>query len=533
MPTTSPDRDHGVVRGPRGRRLQGWAGVSGVVSAVITLAVAEVLALVVGGGNPLLAVGSLIVDLAPPGLKTIVIELFDTADKVFLVVCLGVLVLVLAVAVGLLELRRAPLGQVALAVVAAVAVVAAATRADADVLATVPTLVGAAAGILILRLLIRRLLAWRDARPRPAASAAATSSQFERRSFLRLLVSVGVTSAVVGAGARWVSAAQAAVSDLRAMLRLPTPESAAPAVSEASAVRLDGLSTFVTPNEEFYRIDTALQVPAVDPSSWSLRIVGMVEEEVEITFDELLALPLVERYVTLTCVSQEVGGGLIGNALWLGYPIRELLARAKPTAGADMVLSRSVDGFTASSPLDVLQDETTDAILAVGMNGEPLPVDHGFPVRMVVPGLYGYVSATKWVTELKVTTFDADLAYWSTRGWTERGPIKLSSRIDTPSDGYTLPSGPAKIAGVAWAQHTGISAVEVRIDDGRWQPTALANVVSVDTWLQWWFDWEATSGPHTISVRATDADGLVQTADLAPPAPDGSTGHHTITVNVD
>ncbi|MEY2848934.1 MAG: hypothetical protein RI885_1599 [Actinomycetota bacterium] len=530
-------------------RLTGWAAVAGFVSAVVTLAVAEVLALLIGGGNPLLAVGSLIVDLAPPGLKDLVISLFDTANKLVLFLCLGVLVSVLAVGAGILELRRPPLGRVAIGLVAAVAVVAAVTRADAGVLAALPTVGGAAGGILMLRVLLRRLRAWRDARPRTTGPATAWTppgvsltsriaptsrgTEYERRGFLRLVVAVGVTSAVVGVGARVLSAARAAASDVREMLTLPPPGEATAALTEAQDVALDGLSTFVTPNDEFYRIDTALQVPAVDAASWTLRIVGMVEEEVEIGFDELLALPLVERYITLACVSQEVGGGLIGNARWLGFPIRELLARARPTADADMVLSRSVDGFTASTPLEVLQDPATDSLLAVGMNGEPLPLDHGFPVRMVVPGLYGYVSATKWVTELRVTTFADDLAYWSTRGWTERGPVKLSSRIDTPPDRRRIEPGPTKIAGVAWAQHTGVSAVEVRIDDGRWQQASLADEVSVDAWLQWWFDWDAASGSHTIEVRATDADGLVQTADLAPPAPDGSTGHHTITVRVD
>ena len=252
----------------------------------------------------------------------------------------------------------------------------------------------------------------------------------------------------------------------------------------------------------------------------------------EITFADLLALPLQERYITLACVSQDIGGGLIGNALWLGYPIRDLLARAVPTAGADMVLSTSVDGFTASTPLTVLQDPGTDALLAVGMNGAPLPLDHGFPVRMVVPGLYGYVSATKWVTELKVTTFADDLAYWSTRGWTERGPIKLSSRIDTPRRGFEVQPGTVPIAGIAWAQHTGIRAVDVQIDDGPWQPAELAAPVSTDTWIQWVYQWEATSGTHRVTARATDADGLVQTAEIRPPAPDGATGLHSISVRV-
>ena len=231
---------------------------------------------------------------------------------------------------------------------------------------------------------------------------------------------------------------------------------------------IEGLAPVVTPNAQFYRIDTALAVPAVDPSSWSLRIHGLVDQEVTLTWDELLALPLEESVTTLACVSNEVGGGLIGNAVWLGYPIRELLARAAPTADADMVLSRSVDGFTASTPLAVLEDDR-NAILAIGMNGDPLPPEHGFPVRMVVPGLYGYVSATKWVVDLEVTRFDAASAYWTDRGWSERGPIKISSRIDVPRSGQSLSAGPITVAGVAWHQHVGIEAVEVQVDDGPWR----------------------------------------------------------------
>lgn len=260
-------------------------------------------------------------------------------------------------------------------------------------------------------------------------------------------------------------------------------------------------------------------MPSVDPADWSLRITGMVEEEVTITWDELLALPLEEHLVTLSCVSNEVGGDLIGTALWLGYPIRDLLARARPLAGADMVLSRSVDGFTASSPLEVLQDEGRPSIVAVGMNGEPLPVEHGFPARLVVPGLYGYVSATKWVTELKVTTFADDVAYWSTRGWTERGPIKIESRIDVPRQGQAIAAGTVAVAGVAWAPHTGIAAVEVQVDGGAWQPARLAEAVTADTWIQWVYEWEAIAGDHVLVVRATDSEGLVQTSEEAPQHP--------------
>ena len=257
----------------------------------------------------------------------------------------------------------------------------------------------------------------------------------------------------------------------------------------------------------------------------------MVDREVTLTWDELLALPLEESVTTLACVSNEVGGDLIGNAVWLGYPIRELLARAEPGADADMVLSRSVDGFTASTPLAVLQDDR-NAILAVHADGEALPAQHGFPVRMVVPGLYGYVSATKWVVDLEVTRFDAASAYWTDRGWSPMGPIKLQSRIDVPRSGQPLTAGPITVAGVAWHQHTGIAGVDVQVDDGPWQPATLAQEISIDTWVQWRFDWDAPAGTHTLRVRATDADGEVQTARMQGVVPDGATGLHERTVDV-
>ncbi|HEY9365210.1 MAG TPA: molybdopterin-dependent oxidoreductase, partial [Agromyces sp.] len=316
-----------------------------------------------------------------------------------------------------------------------------------------------------------------------------------------------------------------AVTAVRNALRLPAPAVAASAVPSGAELALPGLARVVTPNDSFYRIDTALIVPEIDPADWSLRITGMVERDVTITWDELLALPLEESYTTLACVSNEVGGSLIGNAKWLGYPIRDLLARAAPTAEADMVLSRSIDGFTASTPLEVLTDDRA-AILAVGMNDEPLPLEHGFPVRMVVPGLYGYVSATKWVTELKVTRFDADQAYWSTRGWSERGPIKLQSRIDVPRRAQGLKAGDTVIAGVAWQPHVGVSGVEVQIDEGEWMPATLATAISDDTWVQWSLPWTATEGDHLIRCRATSATGEVQTDARAHPAPDGATGWH-------
>jgi len=331
-------------------------------------------------------------------------------------------------------------------------------------------------------------------------------------------VLAAVGSSVARAGTK-------AVAVIRDAIKLPAAAVTAPPVPASAELGISGLAPVITPNDQFYRIDTALYVPQIDPADWSLRIFGMVEQEVTITWDELLALPLEESVTTLTCVSNEVGGELIGNALWLGYPIRELLARAKPTADADMVLSRSIDGFTAGSPIEALSDER-NAILAVAMNGQPLPAEHGFPVRMVVPGLYGYVSATKWVTELEVTRFDAAQAYWTTRGWGELGPVKLESRVDVPRKSQGLKAGDTVIAGVAWQQHVGVSGVEVQVDDGAWQDATLATAISNDTWVQWMLPWTATVGDHLIRCRATSNDGEVQTDVQADVLPDGATGWH-------
>ena len=357
------------------------------------------------------------------------------------------------------------------------------------------------------------------------------NAQRDRRSFLIVAGATTVVGVLAAIGGRIVDATVQSVDSARRLFTLPTPAVAVPAVPAGAALDIPGLAPLVTPNSDFYRIDTALLVPAVDPETWSLKVFGLVDSEVTITFGELLALGLEESYTTLACVSNYVGGGLIGNALWLGYPIRKLLERAGPQAGADMVLSRSIDGFTASTPLGALTDDR-NAILAVAMNGEPLPAEHGFPVRMVVPGLYGYVSATKWVTELKVTRFADDAGYWTPLGWSARGPVKLSSRIDTPRSGARLEPGSAVIAGVAWSQHVGVSRVEVRVDDGDWNEATLAVDLTVDSWRQWFIPWTATSGNHTVTVRATDANGVLQTEAVADVAPNGATGWHSIAVSV-
>ncbi|OUE17912.1 Sulfoxide reductase catalytic subunit YedY precursor [Clavibacter michiganensis] len=533
--------------------LRWWSAFLGVVAALAVLAVAEIAAAFVApAASPVLAVGALVIDLVPAGVKDTVIALFGTGDKVALLVVLGLVVVAAAALAGILQVRRPPLGVVVLALFAGIAVLAATTRAGATGAAAIPTIVGMIAGVFLLHRGAERLRDWRDAADRAASASAAVAepvrgivrpaarapltpgagARVERRTFLLMTVVAGVTSVVAGSVARGLNAAAARVDDFRRTLVLPRAATPAAAIPATAELGVPGLAPFLTPATDFYRIDTALQVPSVDAASWKLRITGMVEEEVEITFAELLALPLEEHVTTLTCVSNEVGGNLIGNALWLGYPIRLLLERAKPTAGADMVLSTSQDGWTASTPIEALTDPDRASILAVGMNGEPLPQQHGFPVRMVVPGLYGYVSATKWVTELKVTTFAEDVAYWSTRGWTERGPIKTGSRIDTPRSGARVDAGRTAIAGMAWAQHTGIQKVEVRVDEGDWTEATLGDGVGADTWRQWSCAWDAASGSHSVEVRATDTTGATQTSDEAPPAPDGATGWHRISVSV-
>lgn len=355
------------------------------------------------------------------------------------------------------------------------------------------------------------------------------AAQVDRRQVMRGIVGVGVLAVAAGIAGRVLGASARSVAGERAAVRLPPPNVPVPPVDPAADLRVPGLASYLTPNSDFYRIDTALTVPQVSKETWSLRIHGMVDREIRLDYADLARRPSVERLVTLTCVSNPVGGDLIGNASWLGYRLDALIAEAGPHPDADMVLSRSADGFTAGSPLAALTDGR-DALLAVGMNGEPLPVEHGYPARLVVPGLYGYVSATKWVTELEITRFDRAQAYWTRRGWSERGPIKTGTRIDTPRG--AVRAGKVTIAGVAWAQHRGIDAVEVQIDNGPWQPARLAAEPSVDTWRQWSYDWEASAGTHTVRARAIDGTGTVQTAEVADVIPDGASGYPSRTIRV-
>jgi DMSO/TMAO reductase YedYZ molybdopterin-dependent catalytic subunit len=364
--------------------------------------------------------------------------------------------------------------------------------------------------------------------PPPPPDRPAGSWQPGRRGFITAGV-VALAAGGVGALAGRALSERSNVSAARASVRFPRPAHPAPPLPPGTDFDITGLSRFVTPDGSFYRVDTALILPQVAPQNWRLRIHGMVQREISITFDELLRRPLTEDWITLCCVSNPVAGPYIGNARWLGASLASLLRTARPRAGADQLLCTSTDGFTSGTPLATVLDGR-DALLAVAMNGTALPVAHGFPARLVVPGLYGYVSACKWITDIKVTTFRAEFAYWAQRGWSQQAPIKTESRIDVPNG--PVRAGQTPVAGVAWAQHKGIDAVHVRVDRGPWHQARLAAVPGIDTWRQWVWDWDATPGSHIIEARATDATGYTQTAAQAPPEPNGATGYPTITVSV-
>ncbi|MFB9237402.1 sulfite oxidase [Plantactinospora siamensis] len=506
------------------------AALAGVAAAAVALGVAELVAVATGARSaPLVAVGGVVVDTVPAPVKQFAIDVFGVHDKQALLVGTGILLAALAALIGLAARRRFRYGLAGIAAFALIGVAAAVTRPGAGPAAALPTLVGVGVGAALLWLLLVGPL---EIPAPPADPESAHDVDEFRAGRRRFLTGAGVAigaAVLTGYAGRWL-AARRSVTEARAAIRLPAPASPAPPLPAGAELSLPELSRFTTPNFAFYRIDTALAVPQVDPAQWRLRITGRVRNPITLTWAELLARPMIERDVTLACVSNEVGGDLIGNARWLGVRIADLLAEAEPLDGADQVVGRSVDGWTCGTPTAVLRDGR-DALLAVGMNGEPLPVEHGFPVRMVVPGLYGYVSACKWVTELELTSFADFDAYWVPRGWSAQGPIKTESRIDTPRKGR-LTAGTIPVAGVAWAQHRGIRAVEVRVDGGAWQRATLAAVPSADTWVQWRWQWPATPGEHTLQVRATDATGEVQTADEAPVAPNGATGWHSVKVTV-
>ena len=505
-----------------GRRETGLAAIAGLVAGVVTIGVGALVALVTGPtSDPLVAVGSAFVDATPAWLKQFATTNFGTNDKLVLAIGEVVVLLALAALAGVLAARRWAWGATLVVLLGAGSALAAMRRPEAGALAAVPSIVATVAGLWTLRLLIRRI---------PGPSASRRQGALERRAFLQASVIAGAAGAFALVLGRAFGANARQAEQARGGLVIPKASTTAAPVPAGVDIGVDGVGPWLTPAGEFYRIDTALTVPSVDPATWSLRIHGMVEQEVTLTWDELLASDLVEAYVTLACVSNPVGGDLISNQKWLGLPIKGLLEKANPTGDADMVLSTSVDGFTAGTPLAVLMDGR-DALLAIAMDGQPLPFEHGFPVRMVVPGLYGYVSATKWVKDLEVTRFADAQAYWTQRGWSAEGPIKTQSRIDVPKGGKTVPAGPVVVAGTAWAQHRGVKAVQVRVDDGAWNDATLADDGSIDSWRQWSWTWDASPGDHKLYVRASDPSGP-QTGAVQGEVPDGATGYDSVKVKV-
>lgn len=480
-----------------------------MLSAVAGLAAGSLAAAVLGSRqSPVNAVGSWFIDRVPPWLKDFAIQLFGTHDKTALRVGIVFVLLGVAALAGLVGSWYPLVGVLIAAGLSAVAVGAAMSRPDAGTSDPLPSVVAGVVAVILLWIFTGR----------PVQSES-------RRGFLQLGAGVLIGSAAVAGAGRLIGGRRAAVTEARDKLKLPTP----PSLQPPAGVQAEGAVPWATPNVDFYRIDTALSVPLIEPADWKLRIHGMVQREITLTFADLLERRPVHKWVTLCCVSNEVGGDLIGNALWSGVLLKDLLAEAGPASDADAVLATSKDGWTCGTPLAAMTD-ARQSLLAYAMNGEPLPVEHGFPVRVVVPGLYGYVSATKWVTDLEVNRFDRFDAYWTPRGWSELGPIKTESRIDRPRSKAN--AGQVVVAGVAWHQHVGISAVEVRVDGGPWQRATLAADGSIDTWRQWHWTWDAPRGNHVLQVRALDASGTPQTEDEAPPPPNGATGLHTVEVSV-
>ena len=510
--------------------------VSGLLAASVALGVGELVAAFVSRtASPLIAVGETFIDLTPEPLKTFAIDTFGSNDKLALLSGISVTLAIVAMMVGALATRRLWLGWLGVGLFGAVGMVAALTRPTAQPLDALPSLVGAVAGIVALTLLVSAA----SGTPRRAASSAAGSdplaaAQLSRRGFV--LAAAGTAVVAGGAyGLGRVIGGRSAPVDTSAV---PIADELASAVPKGADLRLSGLSPFYTPTADFYRVDTALVlpvVPTIAPSvsneGWTLTVHGMVDHPLTLTYADLLARDTIERDITLTCVSNQVGGRYVGNARWVGVPLRPLLQEAGVRAGADQIVSRSYDGMSIGTPTAVAMDGR-DAMIAVAMNGEHLPPEHGYPARLLVPGLYGYVSATKWLKELELTTFDAFDAYWVQRGWAQEGPIKTMSRIDTPRPLANLAAGRVAVAGVAWAQHRGVAKVEVRVDGGPWAQARLADIDTYDTWRQWVYAWDAVPGRHLLEVRATDGLGAIQPEPRSEPFPDGATGWHSTVVMV-
>lgn len=501
---------------------------AGAIAAFSSLAIGELAAGLLRLPSLLEAVAGFVIDVVPGPVKELAIRLFGTKDKIALVIGIVVVSVLLGSVIGRLARRSYVIAVGAFSAFGVAG--AAAAWNEGGISAVVAGALAAGAGLLVLSLLLKRGPT-QEAVPLVSSPTPEEPPQPDRRAFFRtagLVAALAVLAA--GSGRILLERAKQAISRRQDVV-LPVASEAVPELVEANSFTVPGLTPLVVPNEDFYRIDTALTIPQIDLAEWRLQVTGMVEQPYELTYDELVGMAAVERWVTLSCVSNEVGGSLVGNALWQGVPLQDVLDRAVVTTGAEQIVGRSVDGFTVGFPVEAVYDGR-QALVAVGMNGEPLPFDHGFPARLVVAGLYGYVSATKWISEIELTTWDGFDAYWVPRGWSKEAPVKTQSRIDTPPSFAAISPGPRKVAGVAWAPNRGISKVEVNIDGGQWVEAELSQPLTKDAWVQWRLDWDATVGDHTMQVRATDGNDETQTDQIRPVLPDGATGYHTILVKV-
>ena len=507
------------------------AAMGGIAATAAALGVSELLAgLLSGAGSLVTGIGQLVIDLQPPGAKDVMVGLFGTNDKLALEIIIVLVALAIGAGLGILARREMGLAQMGFALFGVVGFL----TTLRDPLASAPiTAVSAAISVAIGIWVLGWLVGPRRA-PAPrrvvGPTAERTMPDWSRRSFLVRAGGVTVAGVVAGLAGHGLLERQQALPQ-EADSTIPPASVTVPALGPGQdlAPTVPGLTPIVMPNQRFYRIDTALMVPIVDTADWSLRIHGLVDRETTLTWSELVGLPMFEQYVTISCVSNEVGGNLVGNAKWTGVRLREVLALAGVQASATQLVGRSVDGWTAGMPTAWVMDPDREPMIAVRMNDQPLPTVHGFPARLIVPGLYGYVSATKWLAELELTTLESFDGYWVPLGWSKEAPILTQSRIDTPLG--TVSAGTVPVAGIAWAPDRGISKVEVGVD-GTWYEAKLSQPISDATWVQWVLDWPATPGQHTIQVRATDGTGQTQTDLVSPPAPDGARGWHTRSITV-
>jgi DMSO/TMAO reductase YedYZ molybdopterin-dependent catalytic subunit len=520
MTTSTTDR----TPSPPRRAL---AAVAGAVATLVALGLSELVAAFLPGATSLVAaIGQVVIDLQPPGAKDLVVGLFGTNDKVALEIVVVIAALAIGAGLGILGRTRfnvAALGFVAFGVAGFIAAVGQ-PLASLPIVA-IQVVVSVGAGIEVLSRGLDKVKAVERAGVGDARTTGPT-----RRSFLVQSGAFAIAAVGAGLAGRWIiDQGRSAPTGVGAPI--PPPSEVAPPLPPGAdlASTTPGLTPLVVPAEDFYRIDTALLTPSVDVTTWSLRVHGMVDRETTLTWDQLVAMPMIEQYVTIACVSNEVGGGLVGNAKWTGVRLRDVLDLAGVQDGATQLVGRSVDGWTAGMPTSWVMDEAREPLIAVEMNDAPLSRIHGYPARLIVPGLYGYVSATKWLTGLELTTLEAFDAYWVPLGWAKEAPILTQSRIDTPRG--SVPAGRTAIAGVAWAPDRGISKVEVGID-GTWYEADLSTPISDATWVQWRAVWDAQPGAHTLSVRATDGHGVLQEMLPSPPAPDGARGWHTVRVEV-